>query len=136
MVIHQRQPYHIVAYVHHVLHHTLKTVYRPLPDSLTIMPSKIEGLGLFAIKEIPADKCLGMTHYYMPGMQHDQIRTPLGGFINHSDNPNCALYKVGDKSYLVAEKNIEPLEELTIKYSMYKIEGDNNEYERRDTTVT
>ena len=29
-------------------------MYRPLPDYLTIQPSKIEGLGLFAIKDIPA----------------------------------------------------------------------------------
>jgi SET domain-containing protein len=95
--------------------------YRPLPDSLTIMPSKIEGLGLFALKNIPASKSLGMTHYYLPGEPNDQIRTPLGGFINHSDTPNCALYKVGNKSYLVPEQDIEPLEELTVKYTMYKV---------------
>jgi SET domain-containing protein len=95
--------------------------YRPLPDCLTIMPSKIEGLGLFALKKIPANKSLGMTHYYLAGEPNDQIRTPLGGFINHSADPNCALYRVGNKSYLVPEKDIEPLEELTLKYTMYKV---------------
>lgn len=95
--------------------------YRPLPDSVTIMPSKIEGLGLFAIKKIPASKALGMTHIHYPGEQHDRIRTPLGGFINHSDNPNCSIYKVGDRSYLVPEQDIEPLEELTVKYTLYTI---------------
>mgnify|MGYP003652528202 FL=1 len=37
--------------------------YQPLPDSLTIKPSKINGLGLFAIKTIPKNTDLGMTHF-------------------------------------------------------------------------
>lgn len=100
------------------------------------MPSKIEGLGLFAKKKIDMGTTLGVSHHYAPGEPNDQIRTPLGGFINHSKNPNCGLYKLHDKTYLVAEEDIEPLQELTVKYTMYKIEGDNNEYERRDTTAT
>ena len=96
-------------------------MYRPLPDYLTIMPSKIEGLGLFALKEIPANKTIGMTHYYLKGEPNDYIRTPLGGFINHSDTPNCALYTVNNKKYLVPEQDIEPLEELTLKYTMYNV---------------
>ena len=92
-----------------------------MPDCLTIMPSKIEGLGLFALKKIPANKTLGMTHYYLQGEENDYIRTPLGGFINHSDTPNCALYTVGSKKYLVPEQDIEPLEELTLKYTFYSI---------------
>jgi len=97
-------------------------VYRPLPDCLTIMPSKIEGLGLFALKEIPASKSLGMTHYYLQGEENDYIRTPLGGFINHSEDPNCGLYTVGSKKFLVPERDIEPLEELTVKYAMYEVQ--------------
>jgi len=95
--------------------------YRPLPDSLTIMPSKIEGLGLFALKKIEKDKALGVTHYYKESEPNNYIRTPLGGFINHSDTPNCALYTIGSKKYLIPEKDIEPLEELTVKYTMYNV---------------
>lgn len=96
--------------------------YKPLPDELTIMPSKIDGLGLFAIKKIKANKSLGLTHVYLPGEENNYLRTPLGGFINHSENPNCGIYKVGDRSYLVPEQDIEPLEELTVKYTLYNVE--------------
>ena len=61
-------------------------MYKPLPDSLTIQPSGIEGQGLFANQDIPAREHLGITHIKLG---EKIIRTPLGGFINHSDNPNC-----------------------------------------------
>ena len=37
-------------------------MYRPLPDELTIKHSPIEGLGLFATKEIKANTFIGITH--------------------------------------------------------------------------
>jgi hypothetical protein len=96
-------------------------MYKPLPDCLTIMPSKIEGLGLFAIKEIRIGTTLGMTHYELQDEPNGYLRTPLGGFINHSDNPNCELYHMGTKKFLVATQDIEPLEELTVTYTMYSV---------------
>ena len=39
-----------------------KYMYRPLPDALTIKSSPIEGLGLFATKEIKANTFIGITH--------------------------------------------------------------------------
>ena len=62
-------------------------MYKPLPDYLTIQPSKVEGLGLFAIKDIPAYEVIGMTHAKWYGEPNNLLRTPLGGFINHSDTP-------------------------------------------------
>ena len=57
-------------------------MYRPLPDSLTIKTSKVNGLGLFAKEVIPQATNLGMTHFKIG----DTIfRTPLGGFINHAN---------------------------------------------------
>ena len=97
-------------------------MYRPLPEHLTIMPSKIEGLGLFTLKEIDNNTTLGMTHYYFPEQPNGYLRTPLGGFINHSNKPNCALYTVGPKKYLVTERDIEPGEELTVTYTMYDVQ--------------
>lgn len=96
--------------------------YRPLPQGLTIKPSRIDGLGLHTEKSFDAGTVFGETHVLVHSRdRHEWIRTPLGGFINHSDNPNCALYKVGGKSYLVPEQDIKPLEELTVKYTMYKV---------------
>ena len=60
-------------------------MYKPLPESVTIKKSGINGLGLFATEGIAQGTNLGMTHLKM-GEQI--IRTPLGGFINHSNTPN------------------------------------------------
>ena len=63
-------------------------MYKTLPDSVTIKRSPIHGLGLFATDRIKSGVLLGMIHY--PTIdKKDYIRTPIGGFGNHSDNPNC-----------------------------------------------
>jgi len=95
--------------------------YKPLPNSLTIMPSKIEGLGLFAIKPIKKDTKLGITHIFCD-CNSQIVRTPLGGFINHSNTPNCQLIKYEGFNYLWVNENIEPLTELTVKYTLYNPE--------------
>ena len=105
-------------------------MYKPLPDCLTIRKSDIEGLGLFATKDISKNTVLGLTHIFRPNKEI--IRTPLGGFYNHSDNPNCETYKnirVGidlvyeqnGSMYLKTMKNIKSGEEITVKYTLYKI---------------
>ena len=63
-------------------------MYRPLPDELTIKNSPIEGLGLFANKDIKANTFIGITHIRDEQFENKYIRTPLGGFYNHSDHPN------------------------------------------------
>ncbi len=40
-------------------------MYKPLPESLTIKTSKVNGLGLFAKEAIPQATNLGMTHIKM-----------------------------------------------------------------------
>ena len=62
-------------------------MYRPLPDGLTIKNSPIEGLGLFATKEIKAHSFIGVTHIRDEQFENKYIRTPLGGFYNHSNEP-------------------------------------------------
>ena len=63
-------------------------MYRPLPDFLTINKSPIEGLGLYATKDIKANSFIGLTHIQDNNFDNGYIRTPLGGFYNHSNNPN------------------------------------------------
>ena len=92
--------------------------YRPLPESLTIKASGIEGLGLFATQHIPANTQLGVSHIII---SDEIVRLPLGGFINHQDNPNCVRIAVGNKSCLHTIKEIKQDEELTLKYVMYRI---------------
>jgi SET domain-containing protein len=95
-------------------------MYRPLPECLTIQTSSIHGLGLFASKPISAHTNLGITHHKYNSSDKEYIRTPLGGFINHSDTPNCI--KMGDGSTLLTLKTLRPIhqgEELTVTYTLY-----------------
>ena len=98
-------------------------MYRPLPKELTIKESDIDGLGLFAIEDIKAGHEFGITHYCAVYPQnHDTIRTPLGGFYNHSDNPNCETYEDGATRKLRAIKDIKAGDELTATYVLYSME--------------
>ena len=93
--------------------------YRPLPNSLTIKESFINGLGLFAVKSIPKNTDLGMIHFSYGELL---IRTPLGGFINHSLKPNCKKIDLDQEWHLRTLVNIKKDEELTLKYTMYNPE--------------
>ena len=62
-------------------------MYRPLPNELTIKNSPIEGLGLFTTKDIKANTFIGVTHIRDEQFENKYIRTPLGGFYNHSNDP-------------------------------------------------
>ena len=98
-------------------------MYKPLPDSLTIKSSNISGLGLFATEGIGQGTNLGTTHIKV---KDEIIRTPLGGFINHAEDNNCTKVDLRDERYtkkwnLMTLRNIKEGEELTLKYTFYKI---------------
>ena len=101
-------------------------MYKPLPESLTIKPSKINGIGLFAEQKIMQGTNLGMSHLKIG----DTIfRTPLGGFINHANEPNCAkvelLMKNDSFDYkkwnLITLQDIKKGEEITVRYTFYNV---------------
>ena len=94
-------------------------MYRPLPNSLTIDKSFIEGLGLFAKNNLSVNTQLGVSHIKDDRFENGYIRTPLGGFVNHSDNPNCEFYKDGDYIMLRTIRNINEGNELTAEYWLY-----------------
>ena len=98
-------------------------MYRPLPDSLTIAQSGVNGLGLFAKEGIGQGTNLGMTHLKIG---EEIIRTPLGGFINHANEANCVKVELYHEKYkkkwtLVTCRNIKEGEELTLQYTFYKV---------------
>ena len=103
--------------------------YRPLPDFLYISRSEIEGHGLFTSKLIEAGVVLGITHVEDKRFENDYIRTPLGGFFNHSEDPNCEAFIEGDYILLKTIKEIKSGEELTAFYWLYDL--DSNEKENK-----
>tara|TARA_A100000164_G_C21894729_1_gene767252 strand:- start:1 stop:288 length:288 start_codon:yes stop_codon:yes gene_type:complete len=93
--------------------------YLPLPENILLKQSKVHGMGLFAKSKILKDTSLGMSHINIDG---EIIRTPLGGFYNHSKTPNCIKYEKDNRFYLNTISDIEEGEELTVKYTLYNIE--------------
>ena len=122
-------------------------MYRPLPNQLTIKNSEIEGLGLFSEVKISKNSFIGVTHIRNESFPNSYIRTPLGGFYNHSKNPNIiklgtdilpgfefgkiinsnfisSNYKKDQKKsnylFLVSLKDIDPGQELVAEYTFYQ----------------
>lgn len=113
----------------------------PLPDCVDILPSEIHGKGLFAIKDIPAGTNLGLTHWtdthcYEENMYEEEYikRTPLGGFYNSSDTPNCVklkkeievdrdfgIFDYITEWFLITTRDIKEGEEITVKYTFYNV---------------
>ena len=107
--------------------------YRALPDGLYISTSPVAGQGVFTSKSLPVGTELGMSHIIIAD---EIIRTPLGGFINHSDTPNCEKlcprvekmynltkthYKSIKKYYVKVIRPITESEELFLSYTFYKV---------------
>ena len=92
-------------------------MYRPLPNELTIKNSKIEGLGLFATIKINKNSFIGLTHIRDEMFEGKYIRTPLGGFYNHSKESNIMKmvsdvipkFSFGDE--IDPTKKIEPIKD-------------------------
>ena len=122
-------------------------MYKPLPKKLTIRNSEIEGLGLFSEIKISKNSFIGVSHIKHDLFPDNYIRTPLGGFYNHSNSPN--LIKLGSDTlpefefgkildtnlilskykkseikskylFLVSLKDINPGQELVAKYTFYQ----------------
>jgi hypothetical protein len=103
---------------------SFENTYTPLPKSLTIKNSNTHGLGIFAVEDIDAGINLGLCRIFV---KDEWIRTPLGGFINHSENPNCiTVIKTGQSSFtmhgqeanLFTKTRIMMGDEILLKYSM------------------
>jgi len=104
-------------------------MYKPLPESVTIKQSGVHGLGLFAEQAIKVGTNLGMSHIKLNG---NIVRTPLGGFINHANEPNVVKVELlmTDQSKikfdykkwnLITLRDIKKGEEITLRYTFYDV---------------
>ena len=107
------------------------------PSDLQIRGSKIHGLGIYALKGIPAGtvlleyigKLLSKEEYTkLPDktfcfavdeeltLDGAQAKWNPAGFFNHSCEPNCASRCIEGKVWIITKRNITPGEELTFNY--------------------
>ena len=101
-----------------------ESTYRPLPQSVTIKSSNIDGLGLHAVVDLPSGTVLGETHVLVHNRdRHEWVRTPLGGFINHSDDPNSYIATDKGDRILHIIKPVKAGEEITVYYRFKGYDG-------------
>lgn len=101
-----------------------ESTYRPLPKEVTILNSVIDGLGLHATSNLNAGTVLGETHVLVHNRdRHEWVRTPLGGFINHSDDPNSYIATDKGDRILHVIRPIKAGEEITVFYRFKGYDG-------------
>jgi SET domain-containing protein len=97
-------------------------MYQALPRCLHVKDSSVAGQGLFALEDIPDDVYLGISHVVV---DEDIMRTPLGGFVNHSETPNCVkVFEKEEWGKIYHMRTIRPIkkgEELFLKYTFYEV---------------
>ncbi len=97
-----------------------KFYYNPLPEQLELKKSDIDGHGIFATMDLDKEFDLGATHIKMP-IYNGFVRTPLGGYLNHDESPNCYLTQVYEWDdykifHLFTMRKILKGEELLLDY--------------------
>ena len=100
--------------------------YKPLPKELRLGFSKIHDIGVFAKEKIRTGHDFGISHLKIGD---DLFRTPLGGFINHSNTPNCEKIELHagsnepfkKKWNLITRQDIKKGEEITLRYTFYNV---------------
>ena len=98
--------------------------YTPLYQGLTIDKSNVHGLGLVAEMNFPAGTDFGETHVFVVNRsRRDWVRTPLGGFINHSETPNCYINTESEDRTLYSIRPIKRGEEITVYYRFESYDG-------------
>ncbi len=92
----------------------------PLPKEVKLLD--IEGNWQIVAQEfLPENSMIGLAFvkidykFLLGGV----LRTPLGAYLLHSDNPNCLLQTNTEYWYLWAQKDIFIHHPLTINYNLY-----------------
>lgn len=90
--------------------------HSPLPDNVYIDKSPLHGMGIFAKISVPKGYDFGITHVADTRFTDGFVRTPMGGFVNHSNHPNTTMVIKEDIIRMYAAKDVRKDEELTVDY--------------------
>ena len=85
---------------------------------ININKSKINGLGVIALKSFPESYVVSVVIFGFNRSNVPEI-DGYGKYINHQYNSNCKLEPIFNKIYLITKRPIEKGEELTINYNKY-----------------
>ena len=94
-------------------------MYAPLPPFLFIKPfpstNSPHGYGLFTKTNLRKNCPLGVSHVYHDWFDDGWISTPLGGFYNHSYEPNCELRpSTMEAGFLTAIKVLYTIKDIAV----------------------
>lgn len=103
--------------------------YTALPTFLYPSASKIAGTGIFTHMVIKPEQLLGVGHFDLNKVSLTEeeykvfkhipqgfLRSPLIGFMNHADEPNCEIVEIGRFTVVKTIKRINVNGELTLDY--------------------
>jgi len=109
--------------------------------SLIIRSSQLHGVGVYTTEPIlrdtlvveytgerlPASKTDGMYEEvtYLFGLDGGKIVIDgfgMAAFVNHSSDPNCHTDQIKVRIWIIAQRDIQPGEELTYDYNIYDTE--------------
>ena len=96
------------------------TDYLPLPDIVTLL--KVGDDFIISARDYITDNTLvGVAFYQSESRMFRKglIVTPLGGFLGHSENPNCMLITKDKEWILWVIKDIQVHYPLTINKRLY-----------------
>lgn len=94
-----------------------------------IGPSKIHGQGVIASRSLAPGSLVGVGIGYRMGL-FPSVTSDFGAWINHSYHPSACLMFLNGLHWVVANKAIEPGEEITVDYrrTPWYIKGPESHY--------
>lgn len=92
--------------------------FSPLPNTVFLARSRVHGWGIFSKYSMDENTHVGVSHIPDNRFENGHIRTPVGGFINESEEPNCFLEWDNNQKWweIVTGEVIMPGDELFLKY--------------------
>tara|TARA_B110000858_G_scaffold36776_1_gene41327 strand:+ start:6826 stop:7185 length:360 start_codon:yes stop_codon:yes gene_type:complete len=108
--------------------------YDPLPSVFSIGESTIDGIGIHTTRAVELGEVFfdRETHTQLPN-NGQLLRSGLGSFLNHSDDPNFTLYESSPDENGVVQYFLQSLrvvyrfEEVTLNYNDHLCGYDNKD---------